>query len=505
MKSKILVAAFLVSFLLFVPKAKAATTFTDNQVVSSSKAWTINFNDEVVLDDITKNYITVKDGSGNIIPVKLTIDGISGKSIKVNPPSNGYTPGGRYILSIGNYVHSSKGKNIKDAVTMHFSVKNNAVNYKIGDSIKSPEDNEQYEIVDLKTADVNGDSKTEDVILAGMKGEYELYDKFYLIILDPETGVYENYKYIGQEAEKGNTYIHLNDYTGDGVQDIRLNLYPGGNDCDGDPMFFSDKDNELNELNFGMKPFDYGMIGKYLAKMTLSYDNSSYTVDLSKDSSWIDNLNNGWESELYIGYGPSIEDGQDTDGVGIFTTRDLISGAFHADTVASIITTYKYDNNKQKFTIINQQVTSQYPCTKMQSNYLYTDDYKKQNANIAMKIISAYTDASGNRFITGYCYKRLYIDDAIQYQRITGNEINGFYDENGEPYIFDDGCNDVRVSDNFTLQLDDNAKIYTFDFSNVAMKKEISFSKLSSYQYAAPFDVTISNGKALSIAEEYRP
>lgn len=506
MKNKIFIAVFLVSFLWFTPKAKAAI-FNDNQVVSSSKVWTVNFSDEVGFDAVTKNGIIVRDNSGNSIPVQLIVDKVNNKSIKINPPSNGYAPGEKYTLNIGDTVHSAKGKGIKDKVVMHFSIKNDAVNYKIGDSIKSPESDEKYEIIDLKKADVNGDSKSEDVILAGMKDEYELYNKFYLIILDPETGVYENYKYIEQGAEKSNTGIHLNDYTGDGVQDIRLNLYPGGNDCDGVPKFFSDKDNELNELNFDVKPFDYGMLGQYLAKMTLHYDNSSYTVDLSKDSSWLDNLKNGWETELYIGYGPSIEDGQDTDGIGIFTTKDLISGAFHADTVADVATTYKYDKNKQKFVIVNQQITSQYPCTKMQNNYLYTEDYKEQNANIQMEITSTYTDENGNRFIKGYCYKRLGVDDTIKYQRITGNEIEGFYDENGNPYGLDDGGTDIRVSDDFTLPVDDNANIYTYDYGNPSVKKEMSFSELSGYKYkyATPFGVTISNGKVTSMEQEYRP
>lgn len=503
MKNKIFAAVFLISFLLLTPKAKAAS-FTDNQIVSSSKIWTINFSDEVVLDDVTKNYITVQDGSGNIIPVKLTIDETSGKSIKVNPPSNGYVQGGRYTLSIGNYVRSSKGKNIKDAVTMHFSIKSDAVNYKIGDSIKSPESNEKCEIVDLKKADVNGDSESEDVILAGVKNEYNSYDKFYLIILDPETGDYENYKCIEEGAEKNYTGIYLNDYTGDGVQDIRLNLNPGGNSCDGIPMIFSDKNNELSELNLGSNPFDFEMSGKHIAKIILYSDNSTYTVDLSQDSYWMKQINDGFDNSLYVGYGPSVKDDTDQDGVGIFTTEHFISGAFHADTVAHVTTTFKYDNNKQKFVPVNQKITSQYPCTKIQSDYLKNEDYKNQNANIEAEISSAYIDSNGNKFIKGYCYKRLSTEELVQYERNTGNEVQGlYYDENGNPSVDDDGI-DMRVSDDFILPVDDNAKIYGFD-SYSGAEKEISFFKLSAYQYERPFQVVISDGKAISIKQEYRP
>lgn len=504
MKIRIFTAVFFVSFLLLTPKAKAVS-FTDNQIVASNKIWTINFSDEVGFDAATRNDITVKDYNGNSVSVQLVVDKGNNKSIKVNPPSSGYAPGGKYTLNIGSNVHSLKSKNIKSKTTMHFSIKSDAVNYKIGDSIKSPESDEKCEIVDLKKADVDGDSKGEDVMLAGLENEYSSYDKFYLIILDPETGEYKNYKYIEEGAEKNYTGIYLNDYTGDGVQDIRLNLYPGGNSCDGIPMIFSDKNSELRELDLGSNPFDYEMSGKHIAKIILHPDDSSYTVDLSKDSYWMKQVNDGFDNNIYVGFGPSIKDGIDQDGVGIFTTEHFISGAFHADTVADVITTFKYDENKQKFVPVNQQITSQYPCTKIQADYLKTEDYKKQDANIEMKISSAYMDENGNKFIKGYCYKRLSAQELVQYERNTGNEVEGlYYDENGNPSVDDDSI-DMRVSDDFILQLDDNVKIYTYDFSNVAMKKEISFSKLSEYKYEAPFQVTISNGKALSISQEFRP
>ncbi|MFL0251995.1 Ig-like domain-containing protein [Clostridium neuense] len=503
MKNKIFPAVFLVFFLLLTSKVKAVT-FTDNQIVASNKIWTINFSDEVGFDAATKNDITVRDDSGNSVPVQLMVDKGNNKSIKINPPSNGYTPGGKYTLNIGNNVHSSKSKNVKNKITMHFSIKSDDVNYKIGDSIRSPESDEKFEILDIKKADVDGDSKSEDVILAGLCENEGYYDRLYLILLDPETGAFKNYKYIEEGAEKSNTGIYLNDYTGDGVQDIRLNLYPGGNSCDGIPMIFSDKNNELKELDLGSSPFDYEMSGKRIAKITLHSDNSSYTIDLSKDSSWMEQVNNGSDNDLYVGFGPNIKDGTDEDGVGIFTTNHAISGAFHADIVANVTTTFKYNENEQKFVPVNQKITSQYPCTKIQSDYLKTEDYKNQNADIEMEISSAYTDGSGNKFIKGYCYKRLSAEELVQYERTTGNEVQDlYYDENGNPSIDDDG-DDIRISDDFILPVDDSAKIYKFDIYSGA-KSEISFSSLSAYQYKKPFQVTISNGKVLSISEEYRP
>lgn len=504
MKIKSFLIAFAVFCILFASNAKAAS-FTDNQVVSPTKIWTINFSDEVEFDDVTKEDIVVRDGNGNIEAVPLEFDYGNSKCIKVDYPSDGYKPGEKYTLTIGNGVHSAKRKSIKEKVTIHFSIQNNTANYKIGDSIRSPENDDKYEIIDLKQADIDGDSKKEDVILAGLSEDSTVYNKFYLIIVDPETGAYKSYKYIEAYAIKTNTGIHFNDYTGDGIQDIRLNFYAGGNSSDGYPVIFSDEGSELKELDLDNRSFDYTMNGKHIAKVTLHSDNSSYTVDLSKDSSWMKQVSDGTDGELYVGYGPNLKDDKDEDGIAVIKTDNLISGAYHADVVADIATTYKYSKDEQKFVILSQAITSQYPCTKIQSNYLYNQDYEKQNAKIEMKISKAYIDNNGQRYIEGYCYKSLGVNDAIAYERNTGIALSGlYYDESGQPYIEDD-IEDVRVSDDFILPVDNNAKFYTFDYYNNLAKKEISFSELPIREYPLPFQVTISNGKVTSVTQEYRP
>ncbi|WP_234118691.1 DUF5050 domain-containing protein [Clostridium hydrogenum] len=108
--------------LLLISTSVKAAAFTDNQIVDSNKTWTIHFNDEVLLDDLTKQDIVVTDSNGNNVnaPVKF---GQDNKTIIVSPPKDEYKFGEKYKLNIGTKVHNKNNNSIRNTVTLNFSIK----------------------------------------------------------------------------------------------------------------------------------------------------------------------------------------------------------------------------------------------------------------------------------------------------------------------------------------------------------------------------------------------
>lgn len=117
---KKLITAIFIGCLLSSTNVKAAK-FQDNQVVNSQKNWTIHFNQDISFDDLSKQGIIVTDSNGNNVSITLTLEQ-DNRSIKVTPPSNGYTPGEHYKLFINNKIHTKTSKNITEPITLNFSI-----------------------------------------------------------------------------------------------------------------------------------------------------------------------------------------------------------------------------------------------------------------------------------------------------------------------------------------------------------------------------------------------
>lgn len=130
LKSKFLIITFLSIFLLITPNVKAAN-FIDNLTVDTNKAWTVKFTDDIALDDLTKQGITVTDSKGNMVGVVTNV-GQNSKTVIVSAPQGGYVLGESYILDIGTKVHSSNGKALKNEYKLHFNIKssNEVVTFK---------------------------------------------------------------------------------------------------------------------------------------------------------------------------------------------------------------------------------------------------------------------------------------------------------------------------------------------------------------------------------------
>lgn len=121
MKNKFIIGTLFSIFLLCSSNVKAVN-FTDNQTVDANKTWTIKFNNEIQLDDLTRQDIFVIDERGNAVDVSLKL-GQDGKSVIVTAPECGYGGGKSYTLHVANEVHSINGKTLNDGCCLNFNVK----------------------------------------------------------------------------------------------------------------------------------------------------------------------------------------------------------------------------------------------------------------------------------------------------------------------------------------------------------------------------------------------
>lgn len=133
MIKKIMISSIFNVFLLLVAMNAKAATFTDNQVVSSNKSWTIHFNKKVSFDDMSKQGISVNDEKGNKVNVDLNL-GQDGSSIIVSAPEAEYEAGKKYKLTIGTQVHNNDSS-IKQSVIMNFSIKTGTRGNTVGNII----------------------------------------------------------------------------------------------------------------------------------------------------------------------------------------------------------------------------------------------------------------------------------------------------------------------------------------------------------------------------------
>lgn len=116
----------MIFFLTILVQANAhAFQATNDQTVDANKVWTLTFTDEVGFDDITKSGIVVTDSKGKPAAVDIK-QGNNSKSIIVNAPQGGYTPGESYTLTINTKAHSNKGKSLKQERAIRFNIKDSS-------------------------------------------------------------------------------------------------------------------------------------------------------------------------------------------------------------------------------------------------------------------------------------------------------------------------------------------------------------------------------------------
>lgn len=120
---RILIGVSVAAAIFFTPIDVQAIEIKENIVVDKYKIWTISFNQEVALED-NLDKITIVDSKGNIIK-NLKVDlGEDGKIIKIAPPSEGYTSGENYMLSITEEFQNKNNEKLGEKVIAPFSVGN---------------------------------------------------------------------------------------------------------------------------------------------------------------------------------------------------------------------------------------------------------------------------------------------------------------------------------------------------------------------------------------------
>lgn len=161
------------ALLFLIPFKANAFQITDNQTVDINKIWTIKFTGDVGFDDFTKSAITVTDSKGNNVNITIS-QGSDSKTLLVNAPNEGYTPGEFYTLTIDAKAHSIKGENLKKERILHFNIK--SVNPKVITKVMTYEGlGYQYNNYDLpKTVTIQlADGSTKE---ANVKWDHDCID-----------------------------------------------------------------------------------------------------------------------------------------------------------------------------------------------------------------------------------------------------------------------------------------------------------------------------------------
>lgn len=193
MTKKIVMLLIFGILLICVPMSAKAVVFIDGQSVEANKNWTIHFNEDVELNDLSKQEIKVMDSKGNAANIILSF-GQDDKTLIVNAPRSGYISGEKYTLNIGGKVNNKKGQNLKKSISMSFSIKDdnsvvtfkdknleqvvrNVINKPTGDLLKS----DVKKITGLNLgliAPVNSDREVEVKDLSGIENLTNLQELY---------------------------------------------------------------------------------------------------------------------------------------------------------------------------------------------------------------------------------------------------------------------------------------------------------------------------------------
>lgn len=211
---------------IFTGKNVYAAGITDGQIVDANKSWKIAFNQNIALDDLTKQGISVQDSSGSSVKVSIEL-GSDGKSILVAAPEGGYKSGESYTLTLNDKIHTDKNVKLKDAKTMHFTIKkaveaNTALHviyssdYKKGLIDSNGNVIVQPKYSNIRVSDNNDYSiNTDDnnPIIVGLNSKYGLIDRTGKVILEPQYDYMYGFSDGLVKAKKGDKFDFI-DATG---------------------------------------------------------------------------------------------------------------------------------------------------------------------------------------------------------------------------------------------------------------------------------------------------
>lgn len=99
------------------------------------KAWNLKFNQNMDLNDETKNNIIVTDSNGNAIPINIRLG--DSKTIILDAPKDGYKEGETYTIKLGTKVHSENSQYLKEDMKYTFKINKSIDNYKYKEQIEN--------------------------------------------------------------------------------------------------------------------------------------------------------------------------------------------------------------------------------------------------------------------------------------------------------------------------------------------------------------------------------
>lgn len=110
------------SGIVFAANSVELNRISDKITTDIHKIWTVRFNKPVDLDSLANN-IQVKDlKDGSTVGVSIS-QGSDDKTVKVIPPSKGYTVGHDYEITVNDGIKSKIGKFLKRKAAMAFKVR----------------------------------------------------------------------------------------------------------------------------------------------------------------------------------------------------------------------------------------------------------------------------------------------------------------------------------------------------------------------------------------------
>lgn len=120
MKKKFLSLLLIATFMFCIQPVVDAKTFELQLINDVNKPWSISFNTKVDYSQVTRDAISIKSETGEIIPITYSIsDDLTKIIVK---PSKPYKFGTTYTLQIGKKVASSKGNKLLTDVTKQFKL-----------------------------------------------------------------------------------------------------------------------------------------------------------------------------------------------------------------------------------------------------------------------------------------------------------------------------------------------------------------------------------------------
>lgn len=108
-------------------------------ITDVNKVWTVSFKAEVDIISLSGNVQITDVTTGSTFTPSIS-QGNDNYTIKINPPSSGYTKGHEYKLILNKFIKSQKGNNLPQTTIMTFSIEDNdSVSYDVSaDVVVSP-------------------------------------------------------------------------------------------------------------------------------------------------------------------------------------------------------------------------------------------------------------------------------------------------------------------------------------------------------------------------------